>query len=109
MKVNDFIPSSVMGGYVTSINDGVAKSFVLIVYADFCAQTPSQTFRTSGLHLLEVAQVVLDRVIAMGGGNPLASFLAHLKALSTFMNDLQIKIPHLCLLSIISVSLATLD
>jgi hypothetical protein len=78
IKVNGSIPSSVMRDQVASVNDGVTESFVLIVHANFRADTPSQTLWRSGLHLLKVPQVVLDRVISMSRCNTFASFLTHL-------------------------------
>ena len=49
---------------VASVDDGVTKSLVGVIYAHLGAQTPSLAFLGPGSHLGKVLQIVLDTVVA---------------------------------------------
>lgn len=85
-------PSTVMRRQVHPVDDRVAEGLVGVVDAHFCTETPAGTLRRPLGHLLEVLQVVFDRVIAVLGGNTVHTFL-----------------PHLLLLGVICIRLSCLD
>lgn len=45
---------------VASVDDWITKSFILIIHADFCTQTPPDTLWRARFHFRKMLQIVLN-------------------------------------------------
>ena len=72
------VPGSVVREWVTAVDDRIAQRLVRVIDAQLGTETPACALGRALGHLLEVLEVVLDRVVAMLGRNAVHALLAHL-------------------------------
>ena len=84
-----------VGQEVRAVDDRIAQRLVRVIDAQLGTETPTRALRRALGHLLEVLEVVLDRVVAVLGGNAVHALLSHLLLLGvvrvrfTSLNHLQ--------------------
>lgn len=45
---------------VAPVDDWITKGFILVIHANFCTETPSETLRRARFHFSKVLQIVLN-------------------------------------------------
>ena len=73
-----YSPSAMVGEEVDTIDYWVTKSFVRIVDAHLCTETPPLALIATSCHLLEMLQVVFDAVVAVLRRDSVHTLLTHL-------------------------------
>ena len=63
---------------ITSVDDGIPKGFVRVIYADFGTQAPLNTLWRSCLHRGKMLETFFNGVVPVSRGNPVESFFTHL-------------------------------
>ena len=90
----DFVSCSgtMMGSWVTAVNDWISKSFVFIVYRDFGPNTVQFTlsvrnqalaglyFRRVSSHFVEDTKVILNETVTGNARNPIHTLFPHLSS-----------------------------
>ena len=71
-----------VGQEIRAVDDRIAQRLVRVIDAQLRTETPTRALRRALGHLLEVLEVVLDRVVTVLGRNAVHALLAHLLLLS---------------------------
>ncbi len=68
-----------VGDEIASIDNRIAHGFIWVIDANFGANAPSKALRCAFGHLLEMFEILLDRVVTVFRCNAVHAFITHLK------------------------------
>jgi len=94
---------------VTSVDNRVPEGFVWSIDTDLGTDTPAKAFNTTRFHLIEMSEIIFNRIASMSRSNSLEALVPHLTFhRQTWGNTLKSH-TNLLLLRVVSVGFARFD